>query len=122
MAKNSLNKRIFTLNCNGRMVVIERPVVMGIINVTPDSFYSGSRVNDPAKILRAKKLVPKEGKDLSLRQKKIASSLERALADVIVRGEVHPALERTWNVSEVSDSLSLSFILSSLSLSFSFGT
>lgn len=34
---------MFTLNCNGRLLVIDKPIVMGIINVTPDSFYSGSR-------------------------------------------------------------------------------
>ncbi len=34
---------MFTLNCKGRLLVIDKPVVMGIINVTPDSFYSGSR-------------------------------------------------------------------------------
>jgi dihydropteroate synthase len=34
---------MFTLNCKGRLLVIDEPVVMGIINVTPDSFYSGSR-------------------------------------------------------------------------------
>lgn len=34
----------YTLNCNGRLLVVDRPVVMGILNVTPDSFYAGSRV------------------------------------------------------------------------------
>ncbi len=34
---------MFTLNCKGRLLVINQPIVMGIINVTPDSFYSGSR-------------------------------------------------------------------------------
>lgn len=34
---------MFTLNCKGRLLVIDEPVVMGIINVTPDSFYSESR-------------------------------------------------------------------------------
>lgn len=34
---------MFTLNCNGRLLVIDRPLVMGIINSTPDSFYAGSR-------------------------------------------------------------------------------
>ncbi len=34
---------MFTLNCKGRLLVIDKPLVMGIINVTPDSFYSGSR-------------------------------------------------------------------------------
>ncbi len=35
---------MYTLNCKGRLLVIENPVVMGILNITPDSFYSGSRV------------------------------------------------------------------------------
>lgn len=34
---------MFTLNCKGRLLVIAQPIVMGIINTTPDSFYSGSR-------------------------------------------------------------------------------
>jgi dihydropteroate synthase len=34
---------MFTLNCKGRLLVIGEPIVMGIINATPDSFYSGSR-------------------------------------------------------------------------------
>jgi dihydropteroate synthase len=34
---------MFTLNCKGRLLVMDQPVVMGIINVTPDSFYSSSR-------------------------------------------------------------------------------
>ena len=50
MVKNSLNKRIFTLNCKGRLVWIDRPKVMGILNITPDSFYQGSRYTDLAEI------------------------------------------------------------------------
>jgi dihydropteroate synthase len=34
---------MFTLNCKGRLLVVDKPLVMGIINVTPDSFYGGSR-------------------------------------------------------------------------------
>lgn len=36
---------MFTLNCKGRLLVLEQPIVMGIINTTPDSFYSASRTN-----------------------------------------------------------------------------
>lgn len=32
-----------TLNVGGRLVDLSAPVVMGIVNVTPDSFFSGSR-------------------------------------------------------------------------------
>jgi len=34
---------MFTLNCKGRLLVVDKPLVMGIINITPDSFYEGSR-------------------------------------------------------------------------------
>lgn len=32
-----------TLNCRGRLVSLEKPLVMGILNVTPDSFFDGGR-------------------------------------------------------------------------------
>ena len=32
-----------TLNCAGRLLDLSQPVIMGIINVTEDSFYAGSR-------------------------------------------------------------------------------
>ncbi len=34
---------MFTLNCNGSLLVVDKPLIMGIINVTPDSFYKESR-------------------------------------------------------------------------------
>lgn len=34
---------MFTLNCKGSLWAIRQPVVMGIINATPDSFFSKSR-------------------------------------------------------------------------------
>ena len=33
-----------TLNCRGRLVDLTRPAVMGILNLTPDSFFGGSRI------------------------------------------------------------------------------
>jgi len=42
---------MFTLNCRGRLLVIEKPIVMGILNITPDSFYTGSRFENPDAIL-----------------------------------------------------------------------
>ncbi len=32
---------MYTLNCKGKLLVLDKPVVMGIINATPDSFYEG---------------------------------------------------------------------------------
>ncbi len=40
----------FSLNLKGCLHVYNRPQVMGIVNVTPDSFYSGSRTMDETEI------------------------------------------------------------------------
>ena len=42
---------MFTLNCKGRLLVVDKPLVMGIINATPDSFYKGSRFTGTSTIL-----------------------------------------------------------------------
>jgi dihydropteroate synthase len=41
-----------TLNCNGKLIDITTPKVMGILNCTPDSFYDGGQWNSDAIILR----------------------------------------------------------------------
>src|SRR5688572_1552177 len=48
---------MFTLNCKGRLLTIEQPIVMGILNVTPDSFYSGSRVSDADLVSKAEAML-----------------------------------------------------------------
>ena len=52
---------MFTLNCKGRLLVIDKPVVMGIINITPDSFYSGSRRQGTDAVLKQAEQMLKEG-------------------------------------------------------------
>lgn len=48
----------YTLNIRGRLLSLETPLVMGILNVTPDSFYAGSRaMSDEAIAQRAQTLV-----------------------------------------------------------------
>jgi len=47
-----------TLNCRGRLLDLSSPIVMGILNVTPDSFYDGGRYSDMPTILnRAEKMI-----------------------------------------------------------------
>lgn len=47
-----------TLNCKGRLLDLSAPIVMGILNVTPDSFYDGGRYGDMPTILnRAEKMI-----------------------------------------------------------------
>jgi dihydropteroate synthase len=42
----------YTLNCNGRLLSLKEPQVMGIMNVTPDSFYANSRKQTEEDIVR----------------------------------------------------------------------
>lgn len=49
---------MFSLNCKGRLLMVDKPLVMGIINATPDSFFEGSRSNSTAEILiKAEKMI-----------------------------------------------------------------
>jgi dihydropteroate synthase len=52
VVNNSIKNTMYTLNCKGRLLVIEKPVVMGILNLTPDSFYSRSRVQEVEQVLQ----------------------------------------------------------------------
>lgn len=36
-------KKIYSINCGGRILTTEKPIVMGILNVTPDSFFDGGK-------------------------------------------------------------------------------
>jgi dihydropteroate synthase len=52
---------MFTLNCKGRLLVLDKPVVMGIINVTPDSFYTKSRFTGTDAVLEVAEKMLSEG-------------------------------------------------------------
>ena len=52
---------MFTLNCKGRLLVVDKPLVMGIINITPDSFYEGSRFSGIDGVLQQADKMLKEG-------------------------------------------------------------
>jgi dihydropteroate synthase len=43
---------MFTLNCKGRLLAAETPLVMGIVNLTPDSFHGSSRIPDENELLK----------------------------------------------------------------------
>lgn len=52
-----------TINCQGQLIDLSTPQVMGILNVTPDSFYSGSRFNSEEQIIRQAEKLLVEGAD-----------------------------------------------------------
>lgn len=55
---------MFTLNIRGRLVTFDRPAVMGILNVTPDSFFSGSRAMSAYDIERRVETMLTQGVDI----------------------------------------------------------
>lgn len=40
-----------TINCNGQLIDLSTPKVMGIVNVTPNSFYDGGKLTDEKSVL-----------------------------------------------------------------------
>lgn len=53
----------YTINVRGKLFDFSQPVVMGILNATPDSFFSGSRKQTEAEIAdRANQIVAEGGK------------------------------------------------------------
>ena len=52
----------YTLNCNGQLLDLSTPQVMGILNATPDSFYAASRTQTEREIaLRAEEILQQGG-------------------------------------------------------------
>lgn len=60
-AKDKLFEVKSTLNINGNLVSLDKPQVMGILNITPDSFYSESRLNQATAILKKAEQMISEG-------------------------------------------------------------
>jgi dihydropteroate synthase len=53
-----------TLNIRGKLVDTGKPMVMGVLNVTPDSFYPGSRIGDEQELLNRAEAMIREGADI----------------------------------------------------------
>lgn len=53
----------FSLKLRGRVVEFDHPQIMGIVNVTPDSFYAGSRTGDSVSVARRVEKMIEDGAD-----------------------------------------------------------
>jgi len=53
MAKDTFLNRKVTLNSKGKLIDLSSPSVMAILNITPDSFYSNSRISNISEALKA---------------------------------------------------------------------
>ncbi len=54
-------KRKNSVNLGGELIDFTVPIVMGIVNVTPDSFYEGSKMEDETVMLSAVEKMVKDG-------------------------------------------------------------
>ena len=50
-----------TINCKGELIDLTTPKVMGVLNLTPDSFYDGGRYKSPDAILKQTEKMLSEG-------------------------------------------------------------
>lgn len=50
-----------TINCKGTLIDLKKPKVMGVLNVTPDSFYDGGKFKDEVSILKQAEKLLNEG-------------------------------------------------------------
>jgi len=50
-----------TINCNGKLINLSTPKVMGILNVTPNSFYDGGKYHNETEILKQAEKMLSEG-------------------------------------------------------------
>ena len=53
-----------TINCAGRLVSLEKPLVMGIVNLTPDSFFAPSRNQSADTALRNAEIMLAQGAEI----------------------------------------------------------
>ncbi|TPE45355.1 dihydropteroate synthase [Pontibacter mangrovi] len=63
-SKDTLFKKKSTLNCRGKLLSLEVPQVMGILNLTPDSFYPGSRLSSTEEAVRKAAQMLTDGADI----------------------------------------------------------
>jgi dihydropteroate synthase len=57
-AESNVFSRNYTVNIRGRLLDLSTPAVMGILNITPDSFFEGSRVQTTKEVVsRAAKML-----------------------------------------------------------------
>lgn len=70
----------YTLNVSGKLLEVDSPIVMGILNATPDSFYSGSRCDsDEAVRMRVRQIVSEGGRIID-----VGGYSSRPMADDVV--------------------------------------
>lgn len=61
--KDTFFQKKYTLNLKGELIELNSPKIMGILNITPDSFYDGSKYNSIRKIIEQIEKMINDGAD-----------------------------------------------------------
>ena len=84
-----------TLNCNGTLVDLSKPKVMGVLNLTPDSFFDGGHYNQlDAAVNQCEKMLQEGADFIDLG----AYSSRPGADDVTEQEELKPPYPRTGSV------------------------
>lgn len=62
--KDTIFKSNITLNCQGKLIEFDKPIIIGIINATPDSFFEGSRIQSTNQLLNHVQNFVNDGVDI----------------------------------------------------------
>jgi dihydropteroate synthase len=60
-SKDTFFSKKYSLNCRGKLINLSTPKVMGVLNVTPDSFYDGGKFRTKREILKKTDQMIEEG-------------------------------------------------------------
>ena len=92
-------KEPLSLNLGGELVSLSRPLIMGILNITPDSFYPGSRTTEEEQIAERLRKMMNEGADII----DIGAYSSRPNADDTFRADIAARCVREYGVQMIND-------------------
>lgn len=58
------HSQTYSINCNGRLILLDTPKIMGILNLTPDSFSDGGKFNNEKAALEQTEKLLKDGAEI----------------------------------------------------------
>ena len=102
---NSQINNFFSINCNGRLVDLSKPKLMGILNLTPDSFSDGGKFNNEKNALKqAENLLKNSATFLDLGAQSTRPNAEYLEADEEIRriGNVISLIKKEFPESLIS--------------------